>query len=71
MQVGSGGNEQHTNGLSVAEPVMDSIKTEASRTGDEFRDLKNSRVTPSKTTSTGQPLTCMWEIVCYKNGTAD
>ena len=38
---------------------MDNIKTEASRTEDEFRDLKNSRVTPSTTTSTGQPLTCM------------
>lgn len=47
-------------GLFVAEPVMDSIKTEASRTGDEFRDLKDSKVTSSKTTSTGQPLTCMW-----------
>lgn len=37
---------------------MDNIKTEASRTGNEFRDLKNSRVTPSSTASTGQPLTC-------------
>lgn len=42
---------------------MDGIKTEASLTSDEFRDLKSSSVTPSTTTttSTGQPLTCMWE----------
>lgn len=39
---------------------MDNIKTEASRTGNEFRDLKNLRMTPSSTASTGQPLTCTW-----------
>ncbi|KAJ5593853.1 uncharacterized protein N7459_000061 [Penicillium hispanicum] len=38
-------------------PVVDNLKTEASKTGGEFRDLKNSRVTPSTTTSNGQPLT--------------
>jgi ABC-type multidrug transport system fused ATPase/permease subunit len=38
-------------------PVVDNVKSEASRTGDELRDLKNSRVTPSTTTADGQPLT--------------
>ncbi|KAJ5814555.1 Reticulon [Penicillium riverlandense] len=38
-------------------PVVDNLKNEASRTTDELRDLKNSRVTPSTTTATGQPLT--------------
>ncbi|KAL4808140.1 Reticulon-domain-containing protein [Aspergillus unguis] len=38
-------------------PVADSIKTEASRAGQEFRDLKSSKVVPSTTTATGQPLT--------------
>ncbi|KAJ5169944.1 Reticulon [Penicillium coprophilum] len=38
-------------------PIVDNVKSEAFRTGDEFRDLKNSRVTPSTTTADGQPLT--------------
>ncbi|KAJ5174229.1 uncharacterized protein N7482_000106 [Penicillium canariense] len=38
-------------------PVIDNIKSEASKTSDEFRDLKNARVTPSTTTTNGQPLT--------------
>jgi hypothetical protein len=38
-------------------PVVDNLKSEASRTGGELRDLKNSRVTPSTTTADGQPLT--------------
>lgn len=40
-------------------PIVDNVKSEASRTGDELRDLKNSRVTPSTTTADGQPLTRM------------
>lgn len=40
---------------------MNNIKTEASRTEDEFRDLKyNSKAAPSTAASTGQPLTCMY-----------
>ncbi|KAJ5679898.1 hypothetical protein N7462_008142 [Penicillium macrosclerotiorum] len=38
-------------------PVVDSIKSEASKTSSELHDLKKSRVTPSTTTSNGQPLT--------------
>jgi hypothetical protein len=38
-------------------PLANSIKTEASRTGQEFRDLKSAKVVPSTTTATGQPLT--------------
>ncbi|PYH92313.1 reticulon-like protein 1 Cwl1 [Aspergillus ellipticus CBS 707.79] len=38
-------------------PVADNIKSEASRTGQEFRELKNTRFTPSSTTATGQQLT--------------
>ncbi|OOQ87265.1 putative cwl1 [Penicillium brasilianum] len=38
-------------------PVVDNLKAEASKTSNEFRDLKNSRVTPSTTTTNGQPLT--------------
>lgn len=38
-------------------PLADGIKSEASRTGQEFRDLKSSKVVPSTTTATGQPLT--------------
>ncbi|CDM37709.1 Reticulon [Penicillium roqueforti FM164] len=38
-------------------PIVNNVKSEASRTSDEFRDLKNSRVTPSNTTADGQPLT--------------
>ncbi|KAJ5976357.1 hypothetical protein N7481_010064 [Penicillium waksmanii] len=38
-------------------PVVDSVKSEASKTSGELRDLKNSRVTPSTTTENGQPLT--------------
>ncbi|CAG8364477.1 unnamed protein product [Penicillium salamii] len=38
-------------------PIVDNVKAEASRTGDELRDLSNSRVTPSTTTADGQPLT--------------
>jgi hypothetical protein len=49
---GNNAKDIFTNG-----PIMDNIKTEASRTGNEFRDLKNSKVTPSSTASTGQPLT--------------
>ncbi|KAL5344163.1 Reticulon-domain-containing protein [Aspergillus crustosus] len=44
--------ESITNG-----PIADSIKSEASRTGQEFRDLKSAKVIPSTTTATGQPLT--------------
>ena len=40
-------------------PIVDNVKSEASRTGDELHDLKNSRVTPSTTTADGQPLTRM------------
>ncbi|KAJ5971590.1 Reticulon [Penicillium vulpinum] len=38
-------------------PIVDNMKSEASRTSEELRDLKNSRVTPSTTTLDGQPLT--------------
>lgn len=38
-------------------PVVDNIKSEASRTGQEFRDLSNAKVAPDTTTATGQPLT--------------
>ncbi|KAL2817991.1 Reticulon-domain-containing protein [Aspergillus cavernicola] len=38
-------------------PIADSIKSEASRTGQEIRDLKSAKVVPSTTTATGQPLT--------------
>ncbi|KAJ5156833.1 hypothetical protein N7492_009636 [Penicillium capsulatum] len=38
-------------------PVVDSLKSEASKTSGELQDLKNSRVTPSTTTDNGQPLT--------------
>ncbi|KGO74227.1 Reticulon [Penicillium italicum] len=38
-------------------PIVDNVKSEASRTGDELRDLKNSRVTPTTTTADGQQLT--------------
>ncbi|RAL03930.1 uncharacterized protein BO80DRAFT_274292 [Aspergillus ibericus CBS 121593] len=46
-----------TNGHSALAkgPIADNIKSEASRTGQEFRDLRNA--TPSSTTATGQPLT--------------
>jgi hypothetical protein len=40
-------------------PVVDTVKSEASKTSGELRDLKNSRVTPSTTTDNGQPLTRM------------
>ncbi|KAL1859916.1 hypothetical protein Plec18170_001862 [Paecilomyces lecythidis] len=43
-----------TNGTS---PVVQNIKSEANRTGDEFRGLKGSKVESSTTTATGQPLT--------------
>ncbi|KAI9932626.1 hypothetical protein ASPWEDRAFT_193174 [Aspergillus wentii DTO 134E9] len=51
-----------TNGANIKDivtngPVVDNLKSEASRTGAEIRDLKNSRASPSKTTATGQPLT--------------
>ncbi|KAI9374695.1 Reticulon-domain-containing protein [Aspergillus egyptiacus] len=51
---GARSKETITNG-----PMADSIKTEASRAGQEFRDLKSAKVVPSTTTATGQPLTCM------------
>ncbi|KAL3476531.1 Reticulon-domain-containing protein [Aspergillus californicus] len=38
-------------------PIADSIKSEASRTEQEIRDLKSTKVIPSTTTATGQPLT--------------
>lgn len=38
-------------------PVMENVKSEANLTADEFRDLKNARVTASTTTVTGQHLT--------------
>ncbi|KAL2817585.1 Reticulon-domain-containing protein [Aspergillus granulosus] len=44
----------NTEGVS---PLADSIKSEASRTGQEFRDLKSAKVVPSTTMATGQPLT--------------
>ncbi|KAJ0413950.1 Reticulon-domain-containing protein [Aspergillus carlsbadensis] len=52
----------NTDGVSTKDsiangPIADSIKTEASRTGQEFRDLKSAKVVPSTTTATGQPLT--------------
>jgi hypothetical protein len=40
-------------------PVVDTVKSEASKTSGELRDLKNSRVTPSTTTNNGQLLTRM------------
>ncbi|KAM0120683.1 hypothetical protein ACP6JC_002695 [Aspergillus fumigatus] len=40
-------------------PVIENIKSEASRTQEELRDLRYSSSTPSTTTATGQPLTCM------------
>lgn len=40
-------------------PVVDTVKSEASKTSSELRELKNSRVTPSTTTDNGQPLTRM------------
>ncbi|GAD92943.1 cell lysis protein cwl1 [Paecilomyces variotii No. 5] len=51
-----------TNGTSVKDtvldgPVVQNIKSEANRTGDEFRGLKGSKVESSSTTATGQPLT--------------
>lgn len=43
-------------------PVVDHIKSEASRAGNELRDLRASSSSPSSTTATGQPLTCMcWD----------
>ncbi|RDW65710.1 uncharacterized protein DSM5745_09449 [Aspergillus mulundensis] len=44
--------ESITNG-----PVAETIRSEASRTGQEIRDLKSAKVIPSTTTATGQPLT--------------
>ncbi|KAJ5918044.1 hypothetical protein N7454_010419 [Penicillium verhagenii] len=38
-------------------PIVDNVKSEVSKTTGEFQDLKNTRVTPSTTTSNGQPLT--------------
>ncbi|KAJ5190196.1 uncharacterized protein N7498_009181 [Penicillium cinerascens] len=38
-------------------PVIDTVKSEASKTSGELRNLKNSRVTPSTTTDNDQPLT--------------
>ncbi|KAH1435766.1 hypothetical protein KXX32_007984 [Aspergillus fumigatus] len=38
-------------------PVIENIKSEASRTQEELRDLRYSSSTPSTTTATGQPLT--------------
>ncbi|GES61188.1 reticulon-like protein Rtn1 [Aspergillus terreus] len=38
-------------------PVVDHIKSEASRAGNELRDLRASSSSPSSTTATGQPLT--------------
>ncbi|RJE26691.1 hypothetical protein PHISCL_00922 [Aspergillus sclerotialis] len=51
----------NTNGASMNDvlskgPVVDNIKSEATRTHDELRDLRNAQV-PSTTTSTGQHLT--------------
>ncbi|KAB8277178.1 Reticulon-domain-containing protein [Aspergillus minisclerotigenes] len=51
-----------TNGSSIKNavtngPVVDHIKSEAARTEQELRELKNARVTPSTTTATGQHLT--------------
>lgn len=45
---------------SLTGPVVDHIKSEAARTEQELRELKNARVTPLTTTATGQHLTCMW-----------
>ncbi|KAJ5303668.1 hypothetical protein N7476_010467 [Penicillium atrosanguineum] len=41
----------------TSSPVVDKVKSEASKTSSELRDLKNSRVIPSTTTDNGQPLT--------------
>ncbi|RAH86997.1 hypothetical protein BO86DRAFT_374942 [Aspergillus japonicus CBS 114.51] len=38
-------------------PLADNIKSEASRTTQELRELRNAAVTPSTTAATGQPLT--------------
>ncbi|KAJ9202691.1 hypothetical protein DTO166G4_8593 [Paecilomyces variotii] len=51
-----------TNGTNVKDtvldgPVVQNIKSEANRTGDDFRGLKSSKVESSTTTATGQPLT--------------
>lgn len=57
----SGSPRSHQSTLTsfLTGPIVDNVKSEASRTGDELRDLKNSRVTPSTTTADGQPLTRM------------
>ncbi|KAJ5884686.1 hypothetical protein N7495_009196 [Penicillium taxi] len=38
-------------------PVVTSIKSEAAKTSEELQELKNARITPSTTTTNGQPLT--------------
>lgn len=40
---------------------MDNVAAEASKTSEEFRDLKN-KTSPAQTTSTGQPLTRTWNL---------
>jgi hypothetical protein len=46
----------------LAASVVDGVKSEASKTGTELRGLKDAKVTPSQTTSTGQPLTRMYQL---------
>lgn len=43
--------------------VADAVAAEASKTGDEFRALKNTKATPSTTTSSGQQLTPYHSLV--------
>lgn len=50
-------------GSNCAGPVVDKVKSEASRTGDEIQDLKNTKASPSTTTATGQQLTRMYLIM--------
>ncbi|PLN86424.1 Reticulon-domain-containing protein [Aspergillus taichungensis] len=50
-------NGNSSNNVFTKGPVVDNIKSEASRTGQEFRDLSNSKVASDTTTATGQPLT--------------
>ncbi|KAJ5779844.1 Reticulon [Penicillium paradoxum] len=44
-------------------PIVDNVKSEASRTGQELRQLQDSRVTPSTTTADGQPLTYYHSLI--------
>ncbi|KAF9886915.1 hypothetical protein FE257_011039 [Aspergillus nanangensis] len=55
-------NYPNPNGTTIKDavtkgPIVDNIKSEASRTGQELKDLRYSASSPSTTTATGQPLT--------------